>query len=51
MDTDKLKEMVKGWHALHSEAEETDHVLDWEAVDRATEEIIGYITNHNPEKE
>ena len=51
MDTDKLKEMVNGWHALHSEAEETDHALDWEAVDRATEEIINYILPHNQEKE
>ena len=51
MDPDKLKEMVKGWHALHAEAEATDHALDWEAVDRATEEIINYILPHNQEKE
>lgn len=51
MDTDKLEGMVKDWFALHTEATETDHVLDWEAVDRATEEIINYILPHNQEKE
>ena len=51
MDPDKLKEMINGWHALHAEAEETDHALDWEAVDRATVEIINYILPPHQEKE
>ena len=50
MDTDKLEGMVRDWYVLHAEASVTDHALDWEAVDRAAEEIMDSIWSNECQK-